>query len=295
MDVRQLSYFVAVADHGTVTAAAAALHLSQPPLSTQIQQLEQELGCRLFERFPRHMVLTDAGRTLYARARAILDLCASAEGEMADLRAGTAGTLRIGAVSSVAETLVSVWLRKFCEGRRDLRFELHEANTFQLLEKLRSGDLELAFVRRPFSAPDLECASIRSEPFCAVGLPEFFPAESGATITLRQAAAAPLLFYRRWEETLAERFREEDLHPRVVCVSDDARTVVSMAEAGMGLGIVPQSAVPERDAALARVIGEECLRSEICAVCRKDVYVSAAARQLFQSVRAVRPRDAKKS
>lgn len=285
MDIRQLTYFVEVADQGTVTAAAKALHLSQPPLSTQIQLLEQELGCKLFDRGARHMQLTDAGRTLYTRARGILDLCTSVKSEMSDLRAGTAGTLRLGLASSVCEIFLTRWLKRYHAGHKRLRFELYEANTYQLLEKVRSNQVELAFVRAPFSAPDLNCISLRSEPFCAVGRPDYFSGTGDGAFGLEQLNQAPLLFYRRWEQILMEIFQNRGLHPRVFCVSDDARTTVSMAEAGFGVGVVPQSALPLRSAGLEQhVIDEVGLRSEICAVCRRDIYVSAAAKQFFECI-----------
>lgn len=284
MDLRQLSYFVAVADSGTVTAAAESLHLSQPPLSVQIQQLEQELGCRLFERGPRRMQLTDAGQTLYERARGILDLCSSAKKEMEDLRTGTAGTLRLGVVSSLCGAPLAGWLEAFCSGNCRLRLELYEANTYQLLEKVRSGQIELAFIRTPFPAEGLHCATLGSEPLCAVGQPDFFPGVPGEPLPLEALNGPPLLLYRRWEQILAQLFQAEGLHPRIFCVSDSARTTFSLAEAGLGVGIVPRSALPLRTTAVSRPIDRTGLHSEICVVCRRDTYVSSAAKRLFRSV-----------
>lgn len=285
MDFRQLSYFVAVADKGTVTAAAKALHISQPPLSAQIQQLEQELGCKLFNRGARHMQLTDAGCTFYERACSILDLCISAKNEMADLQTGNAGTLRLGAVSSVCETLLVFWLQRFCANHRNIRFELYEANTYQLLEKVRSNQIELAFVRTPFSAPDLDCVSLQSEPLCAFGMSEYFLGAADESVGLEQLSHVPLLFYRRWEQILMDAFQRESLHPHIFCVSDDARTTICMAESHLGVGIVPQSAIPPRLVDMGHAINHPNLHSEICAVCRRDIYISSAAKQLLKSIR----------
>ena len=113
MELRQLTYFLAVADHGTVTAAAEALHLAQPSLSVQLQQLEAELACPLFDRSGRRLRLTAAGAQFYQRASAILSMCDSARLEMADLGRGAAGTLRLGAVSSVSSTRFLTWLEGF--------------------------------------------------------------------------------------------------------------------------------------------------------------------------------------
>lgn len=286
MDIRQLSYFVAVADKGTVIAAAVALHMSQPPLSAQIKSLEQELGCKLFDRNARRMHLTDAGRTLYERACGILDLCTSAKNEMADLKTGTAGTLRLGVASSVVSTVFPAWLDRFCASRGRLRFELYEADTYRLLDKIRSNQIELAVVRTPFSAPDLNCVHFRNEPLCAVGQRKFFGGSSDGPIGLSALAGVPLLFYRRWEVVLTDLFRQNGFRPKVFCVSDDARTTVRLAEGGFGAGLVPQSAVSTDTACSVHEIEHPGLHSEICVVYRKDVYVSAAVKCFIESIRS---------
>ena len=100
MDIRQLQYFTAVVENGTISEAARKLHISQPPLSTQIKALESECGVTLFERGARHITLTEAGRLLYRHAVQILSLEKAAEAEMQNLRTGKQGSIRIGLISS---------------------------------------------------------------------------------------------------------------------------------------------------------------------------------------------------
>ena len=113
MELRQLAYFVAIAQSGTITAAAQKLHMSQPPLSLQLQKLEEELGCPLFERDTRHLRMTPAGELFYERAQGILQQCADLKREMADLQAGGRGLLRIGSVSSLNTPLLPRWVARF--------------------------------------------------------------------------------------------------------------------------------------------------------------------------------------
>ena len=101
MELRQLNYFIAVGEEGTISGAARRLNMSQPPLTAQMHALESELGCALFEHAGRRLRITEAGRTFYARAKAIATLCASTRSEMADLSAGAAGVLHMGVISSV--------------------------------------------------------------------------------------------------------------------------------------------------------------------------------------------------
>ena len=154
MDFKQLLYFTTVVDEGTISAAARKLHMTQPPLSTQLRLLEDEVGCLLFERGPRSIRLTDAGRIMYDRAVLLLRMSSQLTDELDACTRGSHGTLRIGIISSVGSTLCCDWFRGFLEKYPDVGFEVSEANTYQLLEKLQDGVLELAIVRTPFPAGD---------------------------------------------------------------------------------------------------------------------------------------------
>ncbi|MDD6032428.1 MAG: LysR family transcriptional regulator, partial [Oscillospiraceae bacterium] len=95
MDLKQLSYFVTVVQEGSISAAARRLYLSQPPLSAQMKALEEEFGCVLFERGARKIQLTQAGRLLYDRATALLEMSEMTRREMLDYQRGSEGTLRL--------------------------------------------------------------------------------------------------------------------------------------------------------------------------------------------------------
>lgn len=180
MELRQLRYFVAVVEAGTVSGAAKQLHMSQPPLSAQLHALEQELGCPLFAHAGRRLRLTAAGTAFYERAKTILQLCSAARSEMADRGAGRAGTLRVGVVSSVCGTLFTGWLCAYAAACPGAQYQVHEANTYQLVERLRRRQIDLAIVRTPFSAPEFDCIPLQREPMLAVGRPEFFSAAGNA-------------------------------------------------------------------------------------------------------------------
>ncbi len=285
MDIRQLNYFVTVVNEGTITAAAKALHMSQPPLSTQIQLLEKEFGVPLFDRGTRQIRLTEAGRTFYLRACSILDLCASVKNEMEDIQAGAGGTMRLGIASSLCGFVTARWLRPFCRSHANIRIQIYEDDTYHLLEKVRTNQAELAFVRTPFAAADLNIVRLRRESLYAVGLPCFFqvgtddPAEA---VSLEDLAKMPLILYRRWEQILADTFTKSGLKPNFFCVNDDARTTLHMAESGLGVGIVPHSTLLRTDSLTARQIHCQDLQSDICVVCRNDTYISQAARHFLK-------------
>ena len=143
MDLKQLSYFCAIAEEGNITAAAKRLHISQPPLSHQLMLLEEELGVLLLERGARKAHLTDAGRILYERAQNILTLTSTAKQEMLALGAGRRGTLRLGTISSSGAVLLGGRVRAFHDQYPDVRFEIQEGNTFELIDPVSYTHLDV--------------------------------------------------------------------------------------------------------------------------------------------------------
>lgn len=285
MELRQLLYFTAVVEEGTVLAAAKRLNMTQPPLTAQIHMLEDELGCRLFERQGRRLCLTDAGRSFCQRAQAILGLCSAAQEEMAEYREGTAGTLRLGVVSSVSGPVFFEWIRSFHARHPAIRYALFSGNTYQLLDQLRAGQLDIALIRTPFSVPDLALIHLRQEALLAVGQPQYFT-DPGTSISLAALSEIPLILYRRWESILCSRFASAGYTPQIFCRNDDAQTTLALACSGLGVGILPASAVykTENPQLESRKIDDPGLSSEIAAVCRTPASLARCARLCWKEL-----------
>ena len=149
MDIRQLIYFATIVEEGSISAAAKKLHLSQPPLSYQLKLLEEELHLQLLQRGARGVQLTEAGKVLYKRAQGILELTERTQKELQAMAGGFAGTLHIGTVSSSGASLLDWRIPAFHEQYPQIGFAIHEGNTFELMEMLESGLIELAVVRTP--------------------------------------------------------------------------------------------------------------------------------------------------
>ena len=290
MDLRQIKYFIAVVEEGTVSGAARALHMSQPPLTAQMHALEDELGCALFEHVGRRLNITEAGRTFYARAKAIEALCADTRAEMADLSAGAAGVMHIGVISSVCGAEFIKWLTAFASEHPGVRYDLHEANTYQLITLLRERAIDLAIIRTPFAAPDMCISPIRRESMIIAGKGELLRDIKGSHATLSDLGGMPLLIYRRWERILREKFEQSGIVPRVVCVSDSALTTMSLAAAGLGAALVPASTLSGADyAGIAfRDITDADMSSEIDAVYRADTELTAPAREFLHALSLLR-------
>ena len=171
MDIRQLIYFATIVEEGSISAAAKKLHLSQPPLSYQLKLLEEELHLQLLQRGARGVQLTEAGKVLYKRAQGILELTERTQKELQAMAGGFAGTLHIGTVSSSGASLLDWRIPAFHEQYPQIGFAIHEGNTFELMEMLESGLIELAVVRTPFHDAQVDCRYLQQEPMIAAGIP----------------------------------------------------------------------------------------------------------------------------
>lgn len=284
MDFKQLTYFITTVQEGNISKAAQKLHISQPPLSTKLKELETELGVILFERGSRKIALTEAGHIFYARAISILELMDVAKKELEDYTQGKMGTLRIGIISSISSTLANEWLSAFHHLYPEISFHLFEGNTYEQLERLRNNLIELAIVRTPFTADDLECTVLRKEKVFAVGANHYFTTLDTPTVTLAQICASPLILYRRWEQVIKTIYSEQKLIPNIFCMNDDARTTASMVNAGLGIGILPESALTLlSDSSIThKIIQEDSLASSICILRNPTSYLSTVV-ELFYS------------
>lgn len=291
MDIRQLRYFLAIAEEGQITSAAKKLHIAQPPLSQQLRLLEEELGVKLVERGPRRVLLTDAGKLLYTRAQRIVELTDTAAREVSDFHHDMRGVLRIGTVSSSGGTLLSQSLLAFHKQYPNIQFELTEANTYLLIDQLRSGLIEAGIVRTPFDQQDFEQILMRPEPMAAVyrrgagfDLPK-------GKISLSTLQGKPLILYRRFEQILLGTFHSEGIEPAILCKNDDARTTLLWAKAGMGIALAPLSSLKLVDSAPLdwSEIAHPDLVTRIAVIWLKGGYQSRICRKFLEIFRTTQP------
>ena len=289
MDFKQLLYFTTVVDEGTISAAARKLHMTQPPLSTQLRLLEDEVGCLLFERGPRSIRLTDAGRIMYDRAVLLLRMSSQLTDELDACTRGSHGTLRIGIISSVGSTLCCDWFRGFHEKYPDVGFEVSEANTYQLLEKLQDGVLELAIVRSPFPAGDYISLPLKEERIYAAGHRKFFEIPDHLPITrtplsISQLSRLPLILYRRWEPLFSDVFHAAGVELKPVCKNDDARTTAFWSDAGLGVGLLPEAVLPllHNPETVCFPLEGTSFTTNIFLIRSKNAYLSAVGKSFIQ-------------
>lgn len=285
MDIRQLNYFMAIVEEGNISAAAKRLHISQPPLSMQLKLLEQELGTVLLERGSRRVTLTDSGRLLYKHACQIVTLADIAKKELENLGNGTRGILRLGTISSSGTALLNSRMLKYHRENPDVVFEIHEGNTFEMLDLLHHNVIELAMVRTPDTVENMECIYLQQEPMVAVAEPEYFTGCSQDKLTVRDLGGKPLIYYRRYEFIISSLFKEKKEELYTLCKNDDARTTLLWAKAGLGIALVPQSAAEMifGENLQVRVLDEPKLYTKLGIMFRRDIQLSPAAERFIQT------------
>lgn len=246
MELRQLRYFMAVADELHFGRAARRLHMSQPPLSVQVARLEQEVGLPLFERSTRRVTLTPAGRRLLDRAQRILDEVEELRAEMRDHVDGNAGELTVGFVSSANYTVLPGVVQEFRSRRPNVSLSLSPLTSGEQLDRLREGKLHLGIVRDEHVSDAGVTTEVVFEERLVACLPSSHPFAARASVTPAEIKAVPLISYprslmpgfiRRVEEVLAADGGAAHVIEEVV----HQETALGFVAAGAGASILPES------------------------------------------------------
>jgi DNA-binding transcriptional LysR family regulator len=246
VELRQLRYFVAVAEERHFGRAAKRLRLSQPPLSAQIKGLEEELGVKLFQRSTRQVALTDAGRTFLEGAEGILEAVEEAKEAAKGADEGVRGRLEIGFISSATLGLLPPAIRLFRERFGGVEIELRELTSAQQIDALYAGEIRVGLVRLPLRAPGLRFEPLQEESFL-VALPSGHPLEALESVPLEAMVDQPLIFFTRQlmpslHAQIVELFQRVGAFPNVVQHAVHLQTIVGLVASDVGLAILPEPA-----------------------------------------------------
>ena len=247
MELRHLRYFIGVAEEENVSRAALKLHVSQPALSRQIRDLEEELGFLLLERSAKSVRLTEAGRAFLTEARAVLQRTEDAVKAARAIATGVRGELHVGYAPSLTARILPPTLRAFQAELPNVRVRLHDLSTEEMLAGLREGKLQIAFVVRltPALLRGLRFEELARDSICLAVAPKH-PLAGRRTVTLAEVAREPLITYSRKDypdahENLAAMFAAIKSKPRIAEEHDSVSSLIAAVEAGNGVAIAPQS------------------------------------------------------
>ncbi|MCQ2743164.1 MAG: LysR family transcriptional regulator, partial [Bacilli bacterium] len=242
---RTLSYFVVIAEELNITKAAEKLCMSQPPLSSQIKNLEEELDTVLFIRGKRHLQLTDSGKLLYRHAKEILSLSKKTIEEIRSMNKGVHGKISIGLVEGSAPSIAAKWIETFVEKYKNVEFHIVDGNSDDLIQKLRSGLIDLAVVTSPCDNTLLNSFKVGNEVMTAF-MSKDNPLASlpGDTIDLELLKNSRLIIPSREaiNTMIYKWFKEVHAEPKIICRMDNYLDVAALSERNIGISIFPKTA-----------------------------------------------------
>ncbi len=245
MELRHLRYFVAVAEEKNFTRASERLFIAQPPLSRQIQQLEEELGVALFEKGSRPLRLTEAGKFFYAHAQKLL-------GKASDLKTMTQRvgkierTLSVGFVASTLYGMLPKIIRLFRTQHREVEMSLHEMTTMDQIRALKEGRIDVGFGRIKHEDPNIRRIVLREERLI-VAVPLDHPlTHSTEPVALQDLVSERLIVFPKaprpsFADQVLAAFAGKGLTPENIFEVRELQIAVGLVAAGEGIAIIPAS------------------------------------------------------
>ena len=249
MELRHLRYFVAVGEEQHYRRASRRLRVAQPALSRQIRELEEDVGFKLFDRLPRGVKLSAAGRLFLEDARRILQAVNEATARAARVARGQSGTLRVGFPENASwHGAVPDSFRRFRERQPDAELQLQPAASWEQLDTIRSGRLDAGFVNfMPDSDPDLDQLPVAIQ-HIELAAPKRHPLAKLKKLLLRDLMDASFIWFPRraspalYDRLMQECYRGGLTSPRIVQEGLNEATILSLVSTGLGVGLVLASA-----------------------------------------------------
>ncbi len=289
MELRQLKYFVAVAEELNFRRAAEKLYIQQPPLSRQIRQLEIELGVELFQRNKRHVSLTEAGQALLDEAR--LTLAQAQRAVSAVKQAQKTNKLTIGFSLCAFDRILPELIQKFCQQYPETQVNLTEMSKPKQIQALLNNEIDLGFCYAPINQSELETLTILSEPL-AVVLPPEHPLAKQEKIEMRSLAAESFILCPKdikpdVHTQILQLCAQAGFQPQVIREATPAEVKLRLVESGMGIALVAANSEIRHNANVVyRPLVDPVPMLKITAIWRKK-HQSSALSQFIKKLLAI--------
>lgn len=285
MDIRQMKYFIAIAEERNITAAAHRLHMSQPPLSLQLKQMEEELGVMLVERHGKKLELTDKGELLYRHALNIVHAFEEVKNELQETDEGRKGNLSIG-INTLSVPEFPEWLEAFHASYPLVYLRIVQNDSAYLAELVKNRTIELGLVRLPLANQDLNYLHLYNESFifvCRQNEKEKISMEEISHVPLILPSTEGLGSY----SIIHEAFTKAQLPHKVISECSDMNVLMQLVSSGIGSTIVPESVFQSygHPNLFAREITDAGLRSSVGLIWLKQHHLSRPARNFIDLVK----------
>lgn len=298
MDIRQMQYILALAEHRSFTRAAKALYISQPSLSAFVGKVEAELGVALFDRSTTPLTLTYAGEIYVEGAREILASCAHLQKRIGDISSQKTGRLRLCVPHERAAYMLPLLLPEYKKMHPNVAVQVLTHNSTYTLDLLRTNQVDMAIMPYNNLGQDFVCSEIYAEELFLVGNqdtigPQHMIAGMNSAVDISKLKDIPLITLRAPHGIrvfLESLFEKQGVEPNIVMETTSNQTAYRLATGGLGAAIVPRMTIElTRKAAHTPVYSLSACGThwQIVAVQRKDSYVSQMEKDFISIARRV--------
>ncbi len=287
MELKELSNFLKIAEYENITKAAQDLHVAQPHLTRQIQNLEQELGVSLFVREKKRLHITDEGLFLKQQAEQILGLAQKTKEQIAEMEYGISGTLYIGSIETVGTIYLPQWISGFKNCYPKIRYNLWSGNSTDVIERLERGLIDLALVRAPFDNDKFDSFPVLNEKWIVLMNREHPAANNGrADVTLEELAKEELLVPTQRISEVSDWFKNKGLQSNIICGFSPLMNAIVMAQNNLGIAILPESCKEMlfTDQVISKDLSENMM-STVSFIWRKQYELPGTAKRFLDFVK----------
>lgn len=243
MDIRQLHYFREIVKHASISKAAEALHIAQPPLSQLLKKLENDLGTTLIHRYRKKWELTETGEILYQYAEQTLFQRQDVKRRIQEVEQGKAGTIRIG-VSSTCSNMMIDYVSAFRKQSPNVKISIVNGNSDELLKRLEQREIDLAFLLRLSNSEQYQIKLLKKQPYVVIVPTNWSAAFTDSHVTFNQIAKLPFIMLgaiegRSFHGEIHRAFEEHHVEPNIIIECKDIAMVASLVSKGLGVSIIP--------------------------------------------------------
>jgi molybdenum-dependent DNA-binding transcriptional regulator ModE len=258
MEIREIEYFKTIAEEKSLSLAAKKLNITQPPLSRALKKIEEELNVELFKR-GKTLEITQEGKTLYEYSISLLSYYDEMIKSVTNISSIHNKTIRLGIISSYYSNVFKNVMTSFIKNHKDVIFNIKVGNTYQLIDMLDKGIIDLILIRTPFNIQNINSIKIKEEPLCLVSynkMPD--------KINLSYLDNLPLILYRRFEPIIKDLIISNGYKYNLMTLLDDAKDALLFLEMTNAYAIVPKDLLSIKDFNLNKaIITDKTLNTEL--------------------------------
>ncbi|WP_121640463.1 LysR family transcriptional regulator [Virgibacillus sp. Bac330] len=284
MDIRQVEYFIAVANKQNFTKAASTLHISQPSLSKAIKNLENQLGVTLFYRGGKKIELTDAGAAFLGNAKQFIEAYENLTTEMYDVVQLKKGQIKIGIPPIIGATFFSKLISQYKAAHPSFHIELNEVGSNLIQHGVKEGELDVGLIcNLPVEKHHFSTINLLKDPLMVV-VQNNHPLASKKSVALPDLQDEPFILYQQdfsLHDRIIEACQQYDFMPNAVCKSSQRDFMIEMVEANLGIALFPSKICKQllHHDVQAIPFKQPRLHLELALIWKKDKYLPYAVRE----------------